>query len=358
MVWDILNGIQRAWNSIGYIRRTIIFSSEYLKALDNNTPPLHYIKGFSENPKAPLLIFLHGFPESSYAWSAFLPYYVNKGFNVLAPDLRGYLLSSGYQGKQAWQIRTLVEDIRRLIKTYQAQDVCIIGHDLGGAVAWQLAETCPALCQSLILLNSPHPGTHAKMFRTNPWLTFKQTCRLWYIYVFQIPYLPEKIMLKGKGFWLDYIFKRWIKTDVPSLTKRIQYYKKILNDPKSLKEAIATYRYNVFGRYGLRLLKPYLFKNDYHPIPQKVLILWGEKDFLFENKLYEYTHYYCQQKIHSHVWPTGGHWLHHEHTEEVIKQIDNFLSKQIPSVEKTTTPDLSTQLTKLFDKLLERKITC
>lgn len=303
-----------------------------------------------------MLIFLHGFPESAYAWCLYLPYYAKLGFTVLAPDLRGYLLSTGFKSKKAWQIQIVAEDIKRLIEHVKHKKVVLIGHDLGGAVAWQVAEAYPQLCQSMILINSPHPGAHAKMFRASPWRTIRQTCRLWYVYAFQIPILPERLMLRGNGFWLDYIFKRWIRQDVPSLAQRIKFYKKSLSTLTAIKEAIATYRSNVFGAYGRRLLKPYLFGNDYQTIEANILMLWGEKDFLFENALYQYTQHYCHQKIQSKAWRNAGHWLHHEYQQEVMRQIDAFLN--IKNTDTAYEIFYSSSLMRLFDECLKRKLSC
>ncbi len=339
----------------------LIFTSEYLQPLVLGEPPLHYIRGISPKPNAPLLIFLHGFPESAYAWSDFLPYYLERGYTVLAPDQRGYLLSTGYKKKVAFQMDSLVEDVKRLIEHHPSENISIVGHDLGGAVVWRLAEKYPMLCQSIILLNSPHPGTHSKMFRSKPWLTVRQTFRLWYLYFFQLPRLPEWIMSKGNGFWLDYIFKRWIRKESKPLLARIKFYKRSLVGMKALKESIETYRCNVFGVYGLRLLKPYFFKCDYEPIKASVLMLWGGRDFLFENELLKHTRAFCENDITFHTWQEGGHWLHHEYLKEVILKVNVFLKKEgvIPindsQDERTFSLYRSIKLMTLFDECLKMK---
>lgn len=303
------------------------FISCYLSAFSSDNNKIHYLRNTPFNPDAVTLIFLHGFPESSYAWDAYLPHFAELGFNVLAPDLRGNLLSNGFKTLDDFDIHLLTEDVRLLIAKYEAKKVVIIGHDLGGAVAWQLAESYPCLSKALILLNSPHPGAYSRLFRSTPWLTIRQTLRFWYLYVFQLRSIPEYLMLKGGSWWLDYFFKRGIKIKSKGVLSKLFYYKKALGSKAALSSALAVYRKNVFGPYGLRILKHFFCENTYKKITIPVQMLWGESDPLFENKLLHHSNFFCDNRIYIKKYKKGGHWIHHEYLDEMLYHMVNFLTE-------------------------------
>jgi pimeloyl-ACP methyl ester carboxylesterase len=85
-----------------------------------------------------LMLFLHGFPEFGYAWKEQLAEF-GKDYHVVAPDLRGYNLSSRPAGPEQYQMKHLVEDTRGLIAHYTAEKCVLVAHDWGGAVVWGVA---------------------------------------------------------------------------------------------------------------------------------------------------------------------------------------------------------------------------
>lgn len=306
------------------------FIHESLLKSRTNQSGMSYFRNELLGEDAPTLIFLHGFPESSYAWCYFLPFFANLGFNVFAVDLRGYFLSCNYKEQKDFEINYLVDDIYLLINQFSLSNIFLVGHDLGGAVAWQFSESYPNYLEGLILFNSPHPGAYAELFRAKPWLTVRQTCRIWYMYVFQLKWLPEAIMSKGNGFWIDYIFKRWIRYKALNLHDRIYFYKQSVACKHALSQAIATYRCNVFGSYGLKILKNFFTKkNLFSQINIPVKMFWGRRDFVFENDLFFYSKLFCSNGIDMHEFKNGGHWLHHEFLEKVLPMMIDFLRSNL-----------------------------
>ncbi|UCC54923.1 MAG: alpha/beta fold hydrolase, partial [Anaerolineaceae bacterium] len=87
----------------------------------------------------PLLILLHGFPEFSYGWRHQIPYFVDAGYQVWAPDQRGYNLSDKPEGIAAYGLDQLANDVAGLIDAAGRKQAYVAGHDWGGAVAWWLA---------------------------------------------------------------------------------------------------------------------------------------------------------------------------------------------------------------------------
>lgn len=119
----------------------------------------------------PVLMFLHGFPEGAFVWDALLEHFArpeNGGYRCLAPNLRGFERSSAPEDASAYRVKYLLQDIAALIQTEGGTLECLIAHDWGGAVAWNLANQLPQLTNKLAIINSPHPGTFLRELKTNP----------------------------------------------------------------------------------------------------------------------------------------------------------------------------------------------
>ena len=110
----------------------------------------------------PVLVFLHGFPEAAFVWDEILTHFAkaeNGGYLCIAPNLRGFELSSAPTDVSAYRPKHLVQDIAALIELEGGQIECLVAHDWGGAVAWNLAAQQPHWMKKLAIINSPHPGT-------------------------------------------------------------------------------------------------------------------------------------------------------------------------------------------------------
>jgi pimeloyl-ACP methyl ester carboxylesterase len=123
----------------------------------------------------PVLMFLHGFPEGAFVWDELLDHFAqasNGGYRCVAPNLRGFERSSAPTEIGSYRPKHLVQDIAALIAietTDQGgQLACLVAHDWGGAVAWNMANQLPHLTQQLVIINSPHPGTFLRELKTNP----------------------------------------------------------------------------------------------------------------------------------------------------------------------------------------------
>ena len=122
---------------------------------------------------APVLLFLHGFPEGAFVWDALLEHFSrpeNGGYRCVAPWLRGFGPSSAPLDAKDYRPKHLVQDILALsaIESPDAPLACLVAHDWGGAVAWNTANQFPQQMQRLAIINSPHPGTFLRELQTNP----------------------------------------------------------------------------------------------------------------------------------------------------------------------------------------------
>lgn len=119
----------------------------------------------------PVLVFLHGFPEAAFIWDETLEHFAqpqNGGYRCVAPNLRGYERSSRPKEVSAYRAKHLVQDIAALMQIEGAPIECLVAHDWGGAVAWNLANQRPELAKKLAIINSPHPGTFLRELKSNP----------------------------------------------------------------------------------------------------------------------------------------------------------------------------------------------
>ena len=119
----------------------------------------------------PVLVFLHGFPEAAFVWDDLLVHFAkpeNGGYRCIAPNLRGFEKSSAPADVAAYRPKHLVQDIAALMALEGGQIECLVAHDWGGAVAWNLAASQPQLIKKLAIINSPHPGTFLRELQHSP----------------------------------------------------------------------------------------------------------------------------------------------------------------------------------------------
>ena len=137
----------------------------------------------------PVVVLLHGFPEFWYGWHRQIEPLVTAGLRVVVPDQRGYNLSSKPVGVAAYALTELVSDVLAIADQLGQDKIFLAGHDWGAAVAWSTALLHPQRIAKLAVLNVPHPAVMRKFLRTHP----RQFFRSWYMFFFQLPWLPEAL---------------------------------------------------------------------------------------------------------------------------------------------------------------------
>jgi pimeloyl-ACP methyl ester carboxylesterase len=137
----------------------------------------------------PTVVLLHGFPANRHGFDAVVPILNAAGFRTLAPDQRGY--SDGARPRRRRDYRAVEHqrDVLALIDAAGEERVHLVGHDWGGALAWQVALAAPHRLTRLTVLSTPHPVALARSL-----LTSAQLLRSFYVLVFQLPWLPEALL--------------------------------------------------------------------------------------------------------------------------------------------------------------------
>ena len=270
---------------------------------------LHYV----ECGSGPLVILLHGFPEFWYAWRYQIPALAAAGYRVIALDQRGYNLSDKPKGVRHYRLDSLLDDVLSIIRHAGEQSAVVVGHDWGGAVAWNFAMRHPQAVEKLIVLNAPHPQRFLEEL-----LTFSQFCKSWYMALFQLPWLPEMLIRAGDYAGLE----RTLRNDPvhPGAFGEadIALYKQAISQPGALTATINYYR-------ALFRVNPVGYKRTITRIDVPTLLIWGEQDRfvpLANGRAYETN----LPKAALKVLPGVGHSAILEAPEQCMALIAPFLS--------------------------------
>ena len=130
---------------------------------DNNGVKIHYVAAGS----GPLVVMIHGFPDFWYSWRHQMEGLKGE-YRVIAIDQRGYNCSGQPEGVANYAMPHLVGDVAAVIRHAGAEKATIVGHDWGGAVAWQFAFALPQMTERLVVMNLPHPSNLARELTINP----------------------------------------------------------------------------------------------------------------------------------------------------------------------------------------------
>ena len=281
--------------------------------VQTNGITLHTVQA---GPKeGPLLIFLHGFPEFWYCWHRQIDFFAGKGFRVIVPDQRGYNTSSKLSGISPYRIDSIARDTIGLIEYANRRKACIVGHDWGGATAWWLGQRYSSWVEKLAVLNCPHPSVITEHLFNNP----AQRKKSWYIFYYQLPWLPELTMSREKWAFsrkaLQFTSVRGTFSD-----EEIAEYVKAWSKPGALTAMLNWYR------AGLLMMKPSRQKRHaLRKIEVVTLLLWGVKDHFLGQELAQPSIDRCSDGKLVFL-EEATHWLQHEVPEKVNSLLLDFLS--------------------------------
>lgn len=275
--------------------------------LQANGVTLHCIEA---GPKdGPLVILLHGFPEFWWGWRYQIEPLSQAGFRVLVPDQRGYNLSDKPEGRRAYDLDTLAQDIVGLCEGLGYETCSLIGHDWGGLVAWWTATLHPNRISRLMILNAPHPAIAGSYMRHHP----SQMLRSSYIGFFQIPFIPEALFAAGNYQALKRALVSTSRTGTFS-DADLAEYGKAWAQPGALTGMLNWYR-------ALPLKPPHRLSDK---LPMPVLALWGMRDRFLEFGLCEESLALCADgRVQR--FEKATHWLHVEEPENVNRALLDFL---------------------------------
>jgi pimeloyl-ACP methyl ester carboxylesterase len=184
---------------------------------------LHYIRG----GKGPVVILIHGFPQDWFEYHAIMPR-LAKQFTVLAVDLRGVGGSTGTS--TGYDAANMAEDLHQLATALKLERVYIVGHDIGGMVAYAFVRRYPQATRGAMILDVPLPGIEG-------WDEIQGDPSVWHIRFHQVPGLPEKLVVGRQAAYFSYFFNFGKFTP-----GEVAHYVKAYAAPAQLHAAFEMYR--------------------------------------------------------------------------------------------------------------------
>lgn len=266
----------------------------------------------AEAGSGPLVILLHGFPEFWYCWRHQIPALAAAGYRVVAPDMRGYNRSDKPAGVGAYRGELLAADVANLIRECGAERAAVVGHDWGAVVAWLFAMRYPELLDRLAILNVPHPERFARGLRT-----WRQLRKSWYMFFFQLPWLPEAGIRAGHYAFLRRTFRSDpVRPDAFSAAD-IARYMEAAAQPGALTGAVNYYR--------AAFRPPPSLRDGFPRIDAPTLVIWGERDRYLGSELAEPDRRLVPNARVERL-PDASHWVNADQPERVNALLLDFLA--------------------------------
>jgi pimeloyl-ACP methyl ester carboxylesterase len=276
---------------------------------------LHYV----ETGEGPLIVLLHGFPEFWYGWRLQIKPLAAAGFRVVAPDLRGYNLSSKPDGVAAYDTGQLTADIRGLVQERGAESALLVGHDWGGTIAWATAMNHPEVVDRLAILNAAHPRKLSQGLH-HP----GQLRKSWYFFFFALPELPESVV--HANHW--HFFRNFLDDAHPAYTpEEIDRYVEAWSQPGAATAMINYYRASVRQ-------SPKHAEAQLRPISAPTLVIWGQGDRYLGPELAEPDHDDVPNLDRVERLPDASHWVHHDEAERVNQLLIDFFTATPPAKQR------------------------
>jgi epoxide hydrolase 4 len=276
---------------------------------------------------APVLVFLHGFPEAAFVWDELLLHFGQR-YRCIAPNLRGFADSSAPLEVEAYRVKHLMNDLLALIHiTSPGQPLAaLVAHDWGGAVAWSFAVQHAEAMQRLVIINSPHPATFLRELQHSP----SQQASSSYMNFLCRPD-AQKLLMENDYARLWPFFTNmaatmsWTPAEI-WLTEPVRNQYRAVWD-QGLNGALNYYRASP--------LKPPLtpddavmklnFTPEFVTVNVPTLVIWGEADTALPPGLLDGLEPFVPQMRLVRV-PGASHWIVHEQPALVAAEIEKFLA--------------------------------
>jgi pimeloyl-ACP methyl ester carboxylesterase len=188
-----------------------------------NGATLHYVRGGA----GPAVILLHGFPEDWYAYHRIMPL-LTRQFTVVAVDLRG--LGDSVPTEGGYDAANMAEDVHQLAEHLHLEHVYVVGHDIGGMVAYAFARRYPETSRGVMMLDAPLPGL-------GPWDAVKADRISWHINFQQTQGLPEQLLAGREAIYLRHFLDSDTFSDAD-----VARYARAYTAPEHLRAALEIYR--------------------------------------------------------------------------------------------------------------------
>ena len=234
------------------------------------------------------VVLLHGFPQDSTAWDRVAPGLHQAGLRTLAPDQRGCSPMARPRGRGRYRLRETTADVLALLDAAGLASTHVVGHDWGGIVAWALGAWHPDRVRTLTALSVPHPAALAKSM-----VTSDQALRSLYILAFQVPFLPESLLLSSGGAPL----RRMLRNGgLPP--EAAAHYARRMREPGALSAMLGWYR-----------ALPLSGRDQVGPVRVPTLHVWSTGDAFLGRAATEATARFVDAPYRLEVLEGISHWI-------------------------------------------------
>jgi pimeloyl-ACP methyl ester carboxylesterase len=254
---------------------------------------------YLEEGKGPLVLMLHGFPDTPQTWDAARPALAAKGFRVVTPFMRGYAPTEVPKA-EAFDGETLGHDAVALIDALGEKQAILVGHDWGAGAAYSAAGLAPEKLRFLVTVGIPHPAS----------MTMPTPSLLWAARHFFVLNRRSAIpKVRANDFaMIDHLVQRWSpKWSVPA--GETEAVKRSFREPGSLEAALGYYR----------ALRPWIAPSLKRRVKVDAAVFAGLDDTI-SPELYDRarSRYTAKYEV---VRMPGGHFMHREHPEHFVREL-------------------------------------
>jgi pimeloyl-ACP methyl ester carboxylesterase len=193
-----------------------------------NGTTIHFVRGGS----GPAVVLLHGFPQDWFEWRRVMPR-LAENLTVIAVDLRGVGGSSA--PADGYAAADLADDVHELLRALGVDRAHVVGHDIGGWVAYAFARARPDATSTLMIMETPIPGIE-------PFLHLDVDVPLWHGAFHMIPDLPEALVADRQAVYFRHFFDVGTNDNSVISDADVEHYADAYGDPDHLRSAFEVYR--------------------------------------------------------------------------------------------------------------------
>lgn len=253
---------------------------------------------YLEQGTGPLVLLVHGFPDTAHTWDRVMPAVAAAGFRAVAPFTRGYWPT---EAKGPYDSDTLGDDIVALIDALGEQQAIVVGHDWGASAAYCAAGSHPERVRMLITLAIPHP----RSLKPNPFILWK----IRHFFTLGRPSGPAKARANNFAY-IDELWRRWSPAwkDLPA--SETAAVKEAFSHDGSLEAACAYYA----------ATNPRKRPKGHRPNIKVPAVAFAGTDDMIAPRAYEKARH-CYDASYEVIQVPGGHFMHREHPDEFIPEL-------------------------------------
>jgi pimeloyl-ACP methyl ester carboxylesterase len=276
----------------------------------------------AEAGDGPLVLLLHGFPEFWWTWRHQLAVLPGAGFRAVAVDLRGY--GGSDKPPRGYDLVTAASDAAGLVRALGEANAIVVGHGLGGLVAWTLAAYYPKVVRRLAVISMAHPLRMRASVVTD---LLGQGRRSGYALASQLPIWPERQLLKDGAYQVGRLLEKWSAPGWPD-PETEQIYERAMRIPSAAHSALEYHRW--LARSGVRPDGLRYARHMRTPIAAPVLHLHGAMDTCVLPQTARGAGRYVDGPYRWRVIDGAGHFPHEERPEVLDTELLGWLADPEP----------------------------